>query len=85
MIVVNNTYGGDFILNSDLIETMESIPETKINLVNGKYFLVSNTKEEIIEKIIEYNKNIYGYDKKITFVQQESDDELDTNLNKISE
>ena len=59
MITLTNLNGNSFVLNSNLIETMESIPETKITLTNGKYFLVSEIKEDIIREVIAYNRQIF--------------------------
>ncbi|MDP4109845.1 MAG: flagellar FlbD family protein, partial [Bacillota bacterium] len=41
LIVIELTYlnGIPFVMNCNLIETIESIPETKVMLTNGKYFL----------------------------------------------
>lgn len=60
MIELTQLNGTAFILNCNLIETVENIPETKILLTNGKYYLVSEGKEEIIEKVIEFNRKIFG-------------------------
>ncbi len=59
MITLTNLNGNSFVLNSNLIETIESIPETKITLTNGKYFLVSEIKEDIIRAVIAYNRQIF--------------------------
>lgn len=59
MITLTNLNGNSFVLNSNLIETIESIPETKITLTNGKYFLVSEIKEDIIREVIAYNRQIF--------------------------
>ncbi len=59
MIELTGLGGSTFLLNSSLIETIESIPETKITLTNGKYFLVAEEKEEIVQKIIAYNRQIF--------------------------
>lgn len=71
MIELTDINGKYFILNCDLIETIEAIPETKINLTNGKYLLVSDTSQDVIDKIIEYNRKIYGSDKTIHIVNEE--------------
>jgi flagellar protein FlbD len=60
MIELTQLNGTAFVLNSNLIETVENIPETKILLTNGKYYLVSEGKEEIIEKVIAFNRQIFG-------------------------
>lgn len=59
MINLTNLNGTSFILNSNLIETIENIPETKITLTNGKYYLVGELKEDIVREIISYNKEIF--------------------------
>lgn len=59
MIELTSLSGGIFFLNCCLIETMSKIPETKINLTNGKFYLVKETEEEIIEKIIDYNRKVF--------------------------
>lgn len=59
MIELTGLGGSTFLLNSSLIETIESIPETKITLTNGKYYLVAEEKEEIVQKIIAYNRQIF--------------------------
>lgn len=63
MIEVRSLNGEEYILNSNLIEKIEFIPETKITLTTGKYFLIKETKDEVINKIISYNRKIYkGYE-----------------------
>lgn len=59
--MINLTYlnGITFALNSNLIETIENIPETKVTLTTGKYFLVSELREDIIQDIIVYNRKIF--------------------------
>ncbi len=59
MIEVTTLNGNNIILNSALIEVINQIPETKLTLTNGKYYLVKQTQEEVIEKIIEYNRTIF--------------------------
>ena len=36
------------------------IPETKITMMNGKYHIVQETQEEIIEKIVQFNQKIFN-------------------------
>lgn len=59
MIELTNLNGVPFVLNSNLIETIESIPETKVTLTTGKYFLVSEMRDEIVKKVIAYNRQIF--------------------------
>ncbi len=50
----------EFILNSDHIEKLEIVPETLITLTNGKKYMVLESPEEVIEKIIYFKKKIYN-------------------------
>lgn len=59
LIELTNLNGVPFVLNSNLIETIESIPETKVTLTTGKYFLVSEMRDEIVKKVIAYNRQIF--------------------------
>lgn len=49
----------EFLLNSDLIEKIETIPESLITLMNGRKYLVVETNDEILAKIISYKRSIY--------------------------
>ncbi|HHV31928.1 flagellar FlbD family protein [Caproiciproducens sp. LBM24188] len=59
MIELTNLNGVSFVLNSNLIEDIVNIPETKVTLTTGKYYLVSEDKNEIIKKVIAYNREIF--------------------------
>ena len=59
MIELTGLNGETFILNSSLIETMSKIPETKITLTNGKYHLVKEEQDIVLEKIIAYNRRLF--------------------------
>lgn len=46
------------VLNAELIESIEEIPETLINLITGKKIIVKESKEKVIELVLEYKKSI---------------------------
>jgi len=54
MIVLHKLNGTEFILNSHHIETIEETPDTVITLTNEKKYLVKESAEEVIKKIVEY-------------------------------
>ena len=58
MIKLTKINGVDFLLNHLQIETIEAIPESKITLLNKDYFIVQESFEEIIDKIIEFNAKV---------------------------
>lgn len=59
MIEVEGLNGCKFLLNQNLIETVEFIPETKVTLTTGKYFLIKDNKDEIRDKILNYSKRVF--------------------------
>lgn len=75
MIELKDFTGNTFLLNSNLIERVESIPETKLILTTGKYILVQEDFDELINKIVDYNRRIYGAEREIRVVSQESLDD----------
>ncbi|KZL94145.1 flagellar FlbD family protein [Clostridium magnum] len=50
----------EYILNADHIEKVEEIPESVITLTNGKKYLVKESNDEIVKKVIEYKRKIYA-------------------------
>lgn len=59
MIEVSRLNGSNFYLNPNLIETMEQTPDTVLTLTTDKKLIVRDTVSDIINKIIDYNRNIY--------------------------
>jgi flagellar protein FlbD len=58
MIKVTRINDSDLVINTDLIEFMEAIPDTIITLTTGKKVMVKETIEEVIEKIQVYKRGI---------------------------
>lgn len=50
----------EFVLNADTIEKIEEVPETVITLTNGKKYLVFESADEIIDKVISYKQRIFN-------------------------
>jgi len=50
----------EFVLNAEVIEKIEMMPETLITLLNGKKYIVIESTEELIEKIIRYKRRIFA-------------------------
>lgn len=65
MIKVTRLNGAEYFLNPDLIEAMESTPDTVITMVNDKKLIVKEESAEIIKRIIEYNRQIFSEKKRI--------------------
>jgi flagellar protein FlbD len=54
MIHLTRINHSSLILNSDLIEHLQTTPDTLITLTNGHTYLVLETPEEVIHKIVVY-------------------------------
>ena len=48
------------VLNSDLIEHVETTPDTVISLTNGQKYVVMETPEELVERVVEFRRKIFG-------------------------
>jgi len=60
MIHLTSFSGGQFYLNADIIQTVESTPDTVITLINNQKILVKNKAEEVVEKIIVYHRMVHN-------------------------
>ena len=56
MITVTHFDQSEFVLNADLIEFVESKPDTYITLVTGKRLLVRETSEQIVARVVEFRR-----------------------------
>jgi len=68
MIKLRTLNGNLIVINCSQIEAVEVIPETKIILLNKDFYIVQESMDDIIEKVIEYNAKIRALQKKILFV-----------------
>ncbi len=56
MIHVTRLNHEDFIVNADLIEFIETTPDTLLTLTTGKKFMVAETADEIVERVMQYRE-----------------------------
>lgn len=63
MIKVIRLSGEILYLNFLQVEYMESIPETKIKMMNGDYYLVKDTVDSIIQQVTGFLNNCVTFDK----------------------
>jgi flagellar protein FlbD len=61
MIHVTRLNSAPMILNSDLIEHIETTPDTVIALTNGQSVRVRETADEVLSRIIEFRRAIQGH------------------------
>jgi len=65
LIKVNRLNGKEFVVNADLIECVESTPDTVITLTTGNKYVVQQSIDEIIEKVKEYKRDVNGFFKAV--------------------
>ena len=58
MVSVTRLDNTHLVINSDLIEYIESIPETIICLTTGKKIMVKEKVEEIVERVTLFRRSI---------------------------
>lgn len=58
MVFLTRLNGSRFILNAELIKTMESSPDTTITLINGEKLVVAEALFEVVNAILAYRKEI---------------------------
>ena len=57
MIELHRLNGELFVLNPDLIETIETTPDTVVRLLNGHRYLVKESAEYMIKAIAEFRSS----------------------------
>ncbi len=60
MISITKLNGKDIVINCELIETIESLPDTTITMTNGKKFIATESVDDVIERIIKYKNKIFN-------------------------
>lgn len=56
MITLTRLNNNRFVVNADLIRTVEELPDTTITLIDGSRILVRETPDEVIDRAIEYGR-----------------------------
>ncbi|MBU3098627.1 flagellar FlbD family protein [Clostridium estertheticum] len=59
MIKLTGLNNKEFVLNAEVIEKIEIMPETLITLTNGKKYIVIESTDEVIEEVIKYKNRIF--------------------------
>jgi flagellar protein FlbD len=60
MIKVTRIDSTKLVINSDLIETVEAIPETMICLTTGKKIMVKETVDEVIDGVVAFRNRAFS-------------------------
>ena len=60
MVILTKLNNQRIVINEDQVECIDLIPESKVIMMNGRFHVVKETPEEIIQKTIEYKGAISG-------------------------
>jgi flagellar protein FlbD len=60
VIQVTRFNGTRYYLNAELIQTIESTPDTVITLTDGVKVVVHETADQLIQEIIEYRRKLFS-------------------------
>jgi flagellar protein FlbD len=58
MIQLTRLNNHPLVINSDLIKSIESSPDTVLTLVTGEKILARESVEDVLEKIVEFRRRI---------------------------
>lgn len=65
MIRLTRLNGTVYVLNCELIETIEATPDSVITTTDGRKYVAVESVEQIVEKVIEYKSRILSNSVKI--------------------
>ncbi|HEY3282812.1 MAG TPA: flagellar FlbD family protein [Armatimonadota bacterium] len=60
MVKLTRLHGEEIVINIDLIESLESTPDTVVSLTTGKKILVRQSVDEVIDAVIAFRRRIVG-------------------------
>ena len=60
MIELTRLNDTSFLLNADLIETVEEVPDTVITLTTGKKLFVKENRYEIRDLVVSYKQEVFN-------------------------
>ena len=56
MITLTRLDGSRFVLNAELIRTVEATPDTTVRLTTGDSYMVMESLDEVVDLAIEYGR-----------------------------
>jgi len=60
MIYITKLNDKKIMINSDLILSVESTPDTTISMTTGHKYIARESVDDILESVIEYRRKIYA-------------------------
>jgi flagellar protein FlbD len=60
MIKVSRLDGTEFVVNAELIELIETTPDTVLSLTDGDKYIVREPLDEVVARVIAYRRSAYA-------------------------
>jgi flagellar protein FlbD len=60
VIKLTRLNGSELLINSDHIETVEATPDTVITLTNEHKWVVRETPDEVVERVVAYKRRVHA-------------------------
>jgi len=64
MITVTKIDGTKTMVNADLIEMVDSIPDTMLTLTTGRKIYVKETPEQIVLLVVDFRRRLLSFEEK---------------------
>jgi len=61
VIKVTRLNGTEYYINPHQIESIEFRPDTTLLMLSGKYVIIKEKIEEVLDRIVEYRRKIGGF------------------------
>ncbi|MEL6797752.1 MAG: flagellar FlbD family protein [Planctomycetota bacterium] len=58
MINLTKLNGTEFVVNAELIKTIESTPDTIVTLLNGDRLMVRESSRDVVERAIDFGRRL---------------------------
>lgn len=56
MVTLTRLNGSAFVINAEMIEMLETTPDTVVTLTNGRKYIVKEHVDNVVEKVIDYRQ-----------------------------
>jgi flagellar protein FlbD len=60
VITVTRLDGAELVVNAELIELVEAMPDTHLTLTDGRKLIVKETPDTVVARVIAYRRAAYG-------------------------
>jgi len=58
VIILHRLNDTPFVLNAELIRTVEEKPDTVITLINGDHLVVKESMSDVVDRSVEYGRRL---------------------------